>query len=73
MLFLVNNKIFKKPLHSFNKEGTFDITKRLRKKIYARTFNLKKNLDLVRTYVINWYELISNYFHLLEQEQFDEN
>ena len=73
MLFTSDNKIFEKPLYSFYEEGTFELAKTLGEKNYVKPFNVFKNWNLVRTFATNRYKLISDYFHLLKQEQFDEN
>ncbi len=73
MLFTTDNKIFKKPLYSSYEEETFELAKTLGKKIYVQPFNVFKNWNLVRTFATNRYKLISDYIHLLEQEQFDEH
>ena len=68
-----DNKIIENPLYFSYKEGTFDLIKALMEKNYATEFNVLKNWNLVRTFAINWLKLISDYIHLLEKEQFDEN
>ena len=73
MLFTSDNKIFKKPLYSSYKEGTFELSKTLEEKNYVKPFNVFKNWNLVRTFATTWYKLISDYIHLLEQEKFDEH
>ena len=73
MLFTSYNKIFKKPLYSFFEEGTLELAKTLGEKNYVKPFNVFKNWNLVRTFATNRYKLISDYIHLLEQEQFDEH
>ena len=73
MLFTSVNKIFKKPLYSSNEEGTFELAKTLEEKNYVKPFNVSKNWNLVRTFATIRYKLISDYIHLLEQEQFDEH
>ncbi len=72
MLFTSVNKIFKKPLYSFYEEGTFELAKTLEEKNYVKPFNVFKNWNLVRNFATTTYKLISDYIHLLEQEQFDE-
>ena len=66
-------KIIKKPLNIFFKEGTFELPKRLVEKNYAVSFYVLKNLDLVRNFAVNRYELTSDYIHFLKNEQIDEN
>ena len=73
MLFTSVNKIFKKPLYSFYEEGTFELAKTLEEKNYVKPFNVFKNWNLVRNFATTAYKLISDYIHLLEQEQFDEH
>ena len=73
MKFTYHNKIIGEPLRYFYEEETFELPKRLGEKNYAITFKVLINYDLVRIFVINSYKLISDYIHLLEQEQFDEN
>ena len=73
MLFTSVNKIFKKPLYSFYEEGTFELAKTLEEKNYVKPFNVFKNWNLVRNFATTTYKLISDYIHLLEQEQFDEH
>ena len=73
MLFTSNNKIFKKPLYSCYEEGIFELAKTLGENNYVKPFNVFKNWNLVRTFAIKSYKLISDYIHLLELEQFDEN
>ena len=73
MLFTSNKKIFKKPLYSSYEEGTFELAKTLGEKNYVKPFNVFKNWNLVRTFATNRYKLISDYIHLIEEEQFDEH
>ena len=73
MLFRSNNKIFEKLLYSSYEEGTFELAKTLGEKNYVKPFNLFKNWSFVGTFATNRYKLISDYIHLLEQEQFDEH
>ena len=73
MLFTSVNRIFKKPLYSFYEEGTFELAKTLEEKNYVKPFNVFKNWNLVRNFATTTYKLISDYIHLLEQEQFDEH
>ncbi len=73
MLFTSDNKIFKKPLFSSFEEGTFELAKTLEGKNYVKPFYVFKNWNLVRTFATNRYKLISDYIHLLEEEQFDEH
>ena len=73
MKFTYHNKIIGEPLQYFYEEETFELPKRLGEKNHAISFKVLINYDLVRTFAINIYKLISNYIHLLEQEQFDEN
>ena len=73
MLFTTYNKIFKKPSYSSYEIRTFELAKTLVEKNYVKPFNVFKNWNLVRTFATNRYKLISDYIHLLEQEQFDEN
>ena len=73
MLFTSDEKIFKKPLYSSYEEGTFELAKTFGEKNYFKPFNVFKNWNLVSTFATNRYKLISDYIHLLEQEQFDEH
>ena len=73
MLFTSDNKIFKRPLYSSYEEGTFELAKSLEEINYVKPFNEFKNWNLVRTFSIISYKLSSDYIHLLEKEQFDEN
>ncbi len=73
MKFIYHNKIIGEPLQYFYEEETFELPKRLGKKNYAIPFKVLINYDLVRIFAVNSYKLISDYIHLLEQEQFDEN
>ena len=73
MLFTSNNKIFEKLLYSSYEEGTFELAKTLGEKNYVKPFNLFKNWNFVGTFATNRYKLLSDYIHLLEQEQFDEH
>ena len=73
MLFTSDNKIFKKPLYSSYDEGTIELAKTLGEKNYVKPFNVFKHWNLVRTFATIRYKLISDYIHLLEQEQFDEH
>ena len=73
MFFTSDNKIFKKPLYSFYEEATFKLAKTLKEKNYVKPFHVFKNWNLIRTFATNRYKLISDYIHLLEQEQFDEH
>ena len=73
MKFSYHNKIIGEHLQYFYEEETFELLKRLGKKNYAIPFKVLINYSLVRTFAINSYKLISDYIHLLEQEQFDGN
>ena len=73
MLFKYYKKIIEKSLQFFCEEGTFELAKTLGEKNYVKPFNLFKNWNLVRTFATNRYKLISDYIHLLQQEQFDEH
>ena len=73
MKFTYHNKIIGEPLQYFYEEETFELPKRLGEKNYAITFKVLINYYLVRIFAINSYKLISDYIHLLELEQFDEN
>ena len=73
MKFSYHNKIIGEHLQYFYEEETFELLKRLRVKNYAIPFKVLINYYLVRIFAINSYKLISDYIHLLEQEQFDEN
>ena len=68
-----DNKINEKPLHSFYEEGTFELLKRFKEENYPTQFNLLKNWALLKSFKIMNDKLISDYIHLLDQEQFDEN
>ncbi len=72
MLFTSDNKIFKKPSYTSYEERTFELAKTLGEKNYVKPSNVFKNWNLVRSFATNRYKLISDYIHLLEQEQFDE-
>ena len=73
MKFTSHNKIIGVPLQYFYQEETFELPKKLREKNYVIPFKILINYDLGQTFAINSYKLISDYIHLLEQEQFDEN
>ena len=73
MLFTFDNKIFEKLFYSSYEEGTFELAKTLGEKNYVKPFNVFKNWNLVRTFATARHKLISDYIHLLEQEQFDEH
>ena len=73
MKFSYHNKIIGEHLQYFYEEETFELPKRLGEKNYAIPFKALLNYDLVRAFAINSYKLTSDYLHLLEQEQFDEN
>ena len=73
MLSTSDKKIFKKPLYSSYEEGTFELAKTLEEKNYVKPFNVFKNWNLVRNFASNRYKLISDYIHLIEEEQFDEH
>ncbi len=73
MKFTCHNKVIGEPLKYFYKEEAFELPKRLGDKIYALPFKVLINYYLVGIFAINSYKLISDYIHLLEQEQFDEN
>ena len=68
-----HNKIIGEPLQYFYEEETFELPKRLGEKNHTIPFKVFINYALVGIFVINSYKLISDYIHLLEQEQFDEN
>ena len=72
MRFAIDYKIIQKPLNYSYEDGTFDKPKRSGEMNYAKTFNMLLNCNLVRTLPINKYKFTFDYFHLLEQEQFDE-
>ena len=73
MKFSYHNKIIGEHLQYFYEEETFELPKRLRVKNYAIPFKVLINYDLIRIFATNSYKLISDYIHLLEQEQFDEH
>ena len=73
MKFTYHNKIIGEPLQYFYEEETFELPKRLGEKNHAIPFKVLINYALVGIFAINSYKLISDYIHLLEQEQFDEN
>jgi hypothetical protein len=73
MLFTSDNKIFEKLFYTLYEKETFELAKTLGEKNYVKPFNVFKNWNLVRTFATNMYKLISDYIHLLEQEQFDEH
>ena len=73
MFFTYDHKIFEKLLYSSYEEGTIQLAKNLGEKNYVKPFNVFKNWNLVRTFATTRYKLISDYIHLLEQEQFDEH
>ena len=73
MLFTSDNKIFKKPFYTSYEEGTFELAKTLEEKNYVKPFNVFEHWNLARTFATIRYKLISDYIHLLEQEQFDEH
>ena len=73
MKFSYHNKIIGEHLQYFYEEETFELPKRLRVKNYAIPFKVSINYNLVRTFAIKSNKLISDYIHLLELEQFDEN
>ena len=73
MLFTSNNKIFENLLYSSYEEGTFELAKNLGEKNYVKSLNVFKNWNLVKTFATNRYKLISDYIHLIEEEQFDEH
>ena len=65
-----------KPFNLFknwNFVGTFEFVKTFGEKNYVKPFNVFKNWNLVRTFATNRYKLISDYIHLIEEEQFDEH
>ena len=68
-----DNKINEEPLHSFHIEVTFEFLKRFKEENHSRAFNLLKNWDLIKSFSIISYKLISDYIHLLDKEQFDGN
>ena len=73
MKFRYYNKVIGEPLQYFYEKEAFEPPKRLGEKNYTIPFKVLINYDLVRIFAINSYKLISDYIHLLEQEQFDEN
>ena len=73
MLFTSDNKILKKPFYTSYEKGTFEPAKTLGEKNYVKPLNVFKNSNLVRTFATNRYKLISDYIHLIEEEQFDEH
>ena len=73
MKFTYHNKVIGEPLQYFYEEEAFELPKRLVEKNNALPFKVLINYYLVRTFAINSYKLTSDYIHLLEQEQFDEN
>ena len=73
MLFTSDNKIFKKPFYTSYDEGTFELATTLGEKNCVKPFNVFKNWNLVTTFATNRYKLISDYIHLIEEEQFDEH
>ena len=73
MLSLSDNKISNYLLHFQNQKETFKFAKTLKGGDFDKQFNLLKNWNLLRNFAINIYKLTSDYFHLLDQEPFDEN
>ena len=73
MLFTSDNKILKKPFYTSYEKGTFEPAKTLGEENYVKPLNVFKNSNLVRTFATNRYKLISDYIHLIEEEQFDEH
>ena len=73
MLFTSDNKIFEKLFYTSYEKGTFELAQTLGEKNYVKSFNVFKNWNLVRTFATNRYKLISDYIHLIEEEQFDEH
>ena len=73
MKYFYHKKIIKEFLQSFYQEKSFELPKILGEKHYALPLKVLINYDLVKTFAINSYKLISDYIHLLEREQFDEN
>ena len=68
-----NNIKSEELVNSFNKEMTFELSKRLEEENYATPFDGLKDWHLLRALAINRPELTSDYIHLLDQEPFDEN
>ena len=73
MGFISKNKISEELVNSFDEEMTLQLAKRLEEDEYATPFEGLKDWHLLRAIAINRPELTTDYFHLLDQEPFDEN
>ena len=73
MLFTSDNKMLKKPFYTSYEKGTFEPAKTLGEGNYVKPLNVFKNWNFVRTFATKRYKLISDYIHLIEEEQFDEH
>mgnify|MGYP007000442045 CR=1 len=70
MLSTSNKKIRYEHFYFQNEKETFKFAKILKWKTFAKQFNLFKNWNLLRNFVINIYKSTSYCFHLLDQELF---
>ena len=66
-------KISEKLVSSFNEDMTSKLAQRLEEDNYPSPFDALKDWHLLRALAINRPELTSDYIHLLDQEQFDED
>ena len=73
MLSTSYNNLSDEPLHFHNKHEYFKFAKTLNGGNFATQFNLFRNWNLQRNFAITIYKLTSDYFHLLDHEQLDEN
>ena len=73
MSFTSDNKMLKKPFYTSYEKRNFEPAKTLGEENYVKPLNVFKNWNLVRTFATNRYKLISDYIHLIEEEQFDEH
>ena len=73
MKFISENKISEVIIHSFDKEMTLELAKRLEEENYTTPFDGLKDWHLLRFLAINRSKLTSDYIHILDQEPFDEN
>ena len=73
MEFISKNKISEELVNSFDEEMTIELAKRLEEDNYKALFDGLKDWHSLLALAINRPELTSDYFHLLDQEPFDEN
>ena len=73
MEFISENKIIEELVNSFKEAMSFELAKKLEENNYKNPFDGLKDWHLLRALAINRLLLTSDYIHILDQENLDEN